>query len=345
MLPICMNLNPRSIYNKVEEFTTFVKEHNIQCGFLSESWERPEYNLTELIEIEGFTVISNPHQRQGSGGRPAIIINTEYYHVRNLTNTLISIPWGCEATWALLTPKNVTNASKIQKIALCSLYCPPGSRSKTKLLDHISLAYNIISTKYQTGLHFIISGDTNELKLDSILHLNSKMQQMVQGVTRLNPPRMLDPILTTLGSFYQVPEILAPLGADAGTQGKPSDHLIPVMRPITGIDNRCSRTFREITVRPITRSGLSKLRHWFEVQDWNENMNETSVDKKAELLLSQVMSAVNTCLPEKVIKVASDDSPWYTHTLKKLDRRRRREYNRNRRPLSTLSCISFIKQS
>ena len=133
-LPTCMNLNPCSIYNKVTEFMTFIKEHQVQCVFLSESWERPAFDLSKLLDIEDFTVISNPHQRQGVGGRPALIVNTKLYHVRNLTNTFIKIPWGCEATWALITPRNVTNASKIQKIALCSLYCKPDSRNKTKLV-------------------------------------------------------------------------------------------------------------------------------------------------------------------------------------------------------------------
>ena len=92
VLPTCMNLNPRSIYNKVEQFITFVKEQAIQCIFLSESWERPEFNLAELINIEDFTVISNPSQRKGVGGRPALVINTKDYYVRNLTNSLIEVP-------------------------------------------------------------------------------------------------------------------------------------------------------------------------------------------------------------------------------------------------------------
>ena len=120
------------------------------------------------------------------------------------------------------------------------MYSKPDSRNKTKLLDHIAQAYNIISAKYQTGLYFILAGDTNDLKLDSILHLNPHMKQMVLGSTRLDPPRMLDPILTDLGSFYQTPEILPPLAADPGSGGRASDHLIPIMRPINEINNRCS---------------------------------------------------------------------------------------------------------
>ena len=39
-LPKLMNLNPRSIYNKIDEFVTFVIEEEIYLVFMSESHER-----------------------------------------------------------------------------------------------------------------------------------------------------------------------------------------------------------------------------------------------------------------------------------------------------------------
>ena len=96
-------MNPRSIYNKLDEFHTFIKEEQIQCIFMSESWERENLTLEKVIKLENFTIISNVHQRRGVGGRPAIIANTENYDVENITNGLIQIPWGVEAVWALNT--------------------------------------------------------------------------------------------------------------------------------------------------------------------------------------------------------------------------------------------------
>ena len=104
-----------------------------------------------------------------------------------------------------MSPKDITNNSKIKKIAVCSFYSKPDSRKKSLLLDHINQAFNIISTKYGNGLHFIIAGDSNDLKLDNILNLTHNMKQLVSGVTRLNPPAMLDPIMSTLGAYYQQP--------------------------------------------------------------------------------------------------------------------------------------------
>ena len=91
------------------------------------------------------------------------------------------------------------------------------------LLDHISETFNIISKKYGRGLHFIIAGDVNDLKLDSIMSLSPNLHQIVQDWTRLNPPAILDPIVTTLSSYYQIPQCLDPLDPDPDKNGKPSD--------------------------------------------------------------------------------------------------------------------------
>ena len=38
-LPVVVNLNPRSVYNKVDEFHALVQEENIDIVFMSESWK------------------------------------------------------------------------------------------------------------------------------------------------------------------------------------------------------------------------------------------------------------------------------------------------------------------
>ena len=104
-LPKVLNVNPRSIYNKVNEFVTFVDEEQIDLVCMSESWERENLTLENNIDIDDFEVISNVSQRNGKGGRPAIVVNSKKYHVENLTQSVVSIPWGVEIVWAVLTPK------------------------------------------------------------------------------------------------------------------------------------------------------------------------------------------------------------------------------------------------
>ena len=195
-----------------------VREEEIDVIFMSETWERENCTLEEIINLEDHSVVSNVYQRRGKGGRPAIVVNNKKFAVQNITNTLINIKWGVEVVWCLLTPLNVTPSSRIQKVACASVYCKPGSKQKTDLQDHIAEAFNVLSTKYQNGLHFIIAGDTNELNLTPILNLSPNLVQIVEKPTRLDPvtvvEKLLDPVITTLSSYYQKPLCLPPLDAD-----------------------------------------------------------------------------------------------------------------------------------
>ena len=84
-LPTISNLNPRPVYNKTNEFHTFVEQEEIDLLFMSESWEREHLTLDEIIKLENHTIISNVSQRTGTGGRPAIFADHTKYEVQNIT--------------------------------------------------------------------------------------------------------------------------------------------------------------------------------------------------------------------------------------------------------------------
>ena len=121
------------------------------------------------------------------------------------------------------------------------MYSKPSSNRKTLTLDHISDAFNLLSTKYGRGLHFILAGDTNDLNLNPILSLTPNFNQIVKKWTRMDPPAILDPIITTLAHFYQEPVCLEPLDADHDKNGKPANHKIVLARAITTINNKSTR--------------------------------------------------------------------------------------------------------
>ena len=98
---------------------------------------------------------------------------------------------------------------------------------KTLLLDHLCQSYQKLSTRYWKSLHFIICADANKLNLDPVLTLTPSMRQMVTTPTRLNPKEILDPIITTMGAWYQTPVYLAPVDADPDTWGKASTTWSP----------------------------------------------------------------------------------------------------------------------
>ena len=324
-------MNPRSIYNKIDKFHTFVEQESVDLLCMSESFEREELKLDQIIKLQDYIVISNVSQRSGKGGRPALIANSEKYHITNLTNTLIQIPWGVEAVWCLLTPKNTTNDSKIQKIACCSVYSRPNSRKKSLLLDHISEAYNILSKKFNRGLHFIIAGDTNDLKLEPILSLSPNLRQIVQDWTRMDPPALLDPIITSLSNYYQVPECVEPLDSDPDKYGKKSDHKIVLARPINEINNKSARKIKLIKFRPFPQSGMTKMKDRFIDQTWSQVYEATSAHEKAKIFQELLLGALDDIFPEKERKISSDDQPWVSHKLKIMDRKRKRIFHQERK--------------
>ena len=87
--------------------------------------------------------------------------------------------------------------------------------------------------KYGSELNFLIAGDTNEMKLDSILDISSDIRQVVTEPTRGN--KLLDPVFTTLTKYYQQPQIKPPLDNDPDKNGRPSDHKIVLLYPISNL--------------------------------------------------------------------------------------------------------------
>ena len=192
---------------------------------VSESWEREDQTIQDILDDDDMTVISNPFQRTVRGGRPVIIVNHTNYIVDKLD---IPCPWGVEADWGVLSPKSATSLSKVQKIIVCSFYSKPNSRQKTKVLDHISDVYHLMSAKYSKGLYFILGADSNDLKLGSILALSPNFKQCVTEPT--HNLSILDPVITDLHPFYHIPEVKAPLEAD-NEAGEASDHKMVLMKP------------------------------------------------------------------------------------------------------------------
>ena len=233
--------------------------------------------------------------------------------------------------WALVTPKNIQNCSEIQKLVIGSVYSKPNSKKKTATIDHISDVYNQLGVKYKKGLYWIIAGDTNKMKLDMILQLNSNMKQMVTNFTRLNPPRILDPTITDLGKYYQKPLVLPPLDIDPDKNCKPSDHKIIKMNPISNVNNKPARSKREVKFRPYPKSELTKMKQWFEVQQWENVTNATSAHEKAAILQSTCMDAFKKYLTIKPVVFSSDDTPWINPQIKTQMRKRKREYSKHRR--------------
>ena len=114
-------------------------------------------------------------------------------------------------------------------------------------------------------MHFILAGDTNRLNLKSILNLSPRLRQLVKVPTRRNPDAILDTIISTLGEYFQFPFTLPPLDNDEDKDGKPSDHLIVLMKPINENETR-RKVFKTVTFRSLPESGLFQFGAWLKTQ-------------------------------------------------------------------------------
>ena len=196
------------------------------------------------------------------------------------------------------------------------------------------------------GLYWCIAGDTNQLKLDPILHLNPNLRSVVTKPTRINTKNpkkssILDNIITDLHQWYQEPIILPPIAADPG-QGKPSDHLKVIYKPLNPLNNKPYRQVRKIEVRPMKESGMNLLKVWLDNKHWDEIEETSSPHHKAKLLHSTLMSKINEVIPVKTIKVSNDDQPWCNDQVKNIKRLKQREYRKHRRSDIYLSlCIKY----
>ena len=219
--------------------------------------------------MEDYVVISNPHQRKTQGGRPAIVVNVKKFNVENLTQTSITIPWGIELIWIILSPKQSNNNSLIKKIVVGCIYSKPGSKKMKVLHDHIADVYHSLSAKYLDGLSWILCGDTNELRLDPILHLSPKLRQCVDQPTRYNPPALLDPIITDLHTFYQTPVCEDPLQVDQDKIGSDSDHLMVTMTPLSTLNNHVVTVKKRVEFRPMTDEGFKAMENKLQNLNWD----------------------------------------------------------------------------
>jgi hypothetical protein len=66
----------------------------------------------------------------------------------------------------------------------------------------------------------------------------------------------------TLSHLYQKPLCLEPLDADPDKNGQKSDHRVVISKPISIVNNKCSRLTRTVKVRSFPQSGISKMGRW-----------------------------------------------------------------------------------
>ena len=250
ILPLCIMLNARSVYNKPDHFKDLY-----QLGpdliLVSETWERHRIRLSDIIGTERYHTISYKRDRNRVGGGCAIVYNDARFNVEKIN---VEVEYGVEAVWALVTPKARTVGSKVKRIAVGSFYVSPNSIYKTATIDHIIETIQLLRAKYDNAINFYLGGDFNRLNINSILDSYGALKQCITVPTRNKA--ILEIVLSDISNMYHPPTTLAPLQVDSDKRGSDSDHNIVVLAPLSNAKYKIKRVKKSIKIRPIPESGI-----------------------------------------------------------------------------------------
>jgi hypothetical protein len=176
------------------------------------------------------------------------------------------VPHNLEATWGIVRPKEVKPSSKYREFIVCSFYSPPSSRKHRKLLDHLVAGTHALMARYPRAAVFL-GGDRNSLPLGPLLQGLPKFAQLVAGST--HGEKIIDVLLVSCPELYAVPAITPPLLPDDPRQAAPSDHRVPVARPLAAASDPRANTYTERTFRPLPDSGVRDFMQWIHSEKWD----------------------------------------------------------------------------
>ena len=91
------------------------------------------------------------------------------------------------------------------------------------------------------------------------------------------------------------------------------------------------RSYKHITIRPITDSQLFAIGKLLTTQDWSHVKIVQNVDDKVTILNDTLSILISEIAPEKTIKISCDDPPWMNARLKILMRKRNREFDKHKK--------------
>ena len=117
-----------------------------------------------------------------------------------------------------------------------------------------------------------------------------------------------------------------PVPADNPEQGKPSDHSVPLARPLSNTGVNISNQYKTKISRPLPDSGVRQFGKWIVNNDW-DCVKQISRPSNQALALQNILELkLYEIFPTKSVKLSNKDKKWIDCELKKLDRSKKREW-------------------
>ena len=232
-------------------------------------------------------------------------------------------PHNLEIVWALVKP---ISPGPIKQIVTFAFYSPPRSRKKTKMTDHIVTTLHSLLTSYpEAGI--MGGGDRNCYNIGPILAGGIPRLQNIQQLPTLGG-KNLDILLTNLGPLYAKPEIISPVECDDPRKGVPSDHLVPIVYPLSNTTLGTQAEYSVKTSRPLPASGVREFGQQLIEEDLAAVRVEDSTDVQEAMFQETLTDVLDRTCPTKSVKLRVQDKPYITKELKTIHRQRTREYRK-----------------
>ena len=117
---------------------------------------------------------------------------------------------------------------------------------------------------------------------------------------------------------YAVPEVSAPLLPDNPRQAKPSDHKVPVARPLAVAARPVCNEYSVKSYRPLPESAVREFQAWIHTEDWGELTDQSSPAEQVEVFQNIVNKKVEELFPERKVRITKQDKQFITAELKKI---------------------------
>ena len=326
-LPNIMIANHRSIFPKFNSLIDELTECEMHIGLHSEIWEDKENvdhknKVEEALELHGIEYISNPRPKRRGGGAAITLCDMRNQFL--LTKLSINVPPDIEVCWGLL--KIRAPVGPIKEIIICSFYCPPKSRKKTKLVEHISVNYFKLKSVHPKAA-FICGGDKNDLNIKHLLDISPSFRQIVSKATHKHS--VIDVIVTDIGHLYNEPVTRPALLPDIEGHGVPSDHKIVFSTPVTDSSTASKRSCLIKTSRPLTTEAKKCLAKWIQYESWSSVLECQSSSTMTATFTSLVHLKIGENVPLKTFKINNLDNDFTTPAIILIKRKKLREYTKH----------------
>ena len=324
-MPTFAVVNSRSLFPKMAYCVQIFDSLSLDVMAICETWEKvgpcldKEAILQELSGLHGIEFLGQPRTncRKSRGGGCGILYRKSKF---NAVKVPLALPKNLELICVFLTPTETLPA--VKKHILLVHYHPPGTtKSDTKThLNFIDTLLKDLVKKYPIQQnHYVYCGDLNSLDHQLIIDFFPNFSSLNDIPTRKR--RVLDYFLTSHGSQFNKPRVIAPL---CHGMANASDHSIILVGPRPTCQVKDNKKI--IFTRPIRQSSKINFAEFLSRTDW-KILNSFSPDDCAIHLQNILQLAMDDFFPLKQSTINSDtNKPWFTFKLKLLKNKRYNEY-------------------